>query len=839
LSNTVRQQQNTETPATSLNHIPQGEGMQPAKTLPPEELYRHCDQELFDFNTTAELTDQLQTPGQERAVEAIDFGTEMELGGFNLFVLGPPGTGRHRIVRQILGQKAAQRAAADDWCYVNNFDNPKQPHRLRMPAGQGQVLRRDVAQLVEEAYTAIPAAFESEDYRTRQQAIGEEFNEYQEKIFEEVKQHARERGISIIQTPTGLAFVPMRGDKTISPKEYAKLPKEEQEQLQRDTEAVSKDLQEMMQSIPQEARRVRAKIRELNREVSMFAVGGLIDLLILKYKTLPDVVSYLEDMQTDIVDNVELFLRSSEPEGIASRSPFAGHKHGTETQESMALQRYAVNVIVDHDPEAGAPVVFEDHPTFPELIGRVEHISEMGTLITNFNLIRAGALHRANGGYLILDANKLLVQPFAWEGLKRALKSGEISIKSLGEALSLVSTVALEPDPIPLDVKVILIGDRMLYYLLQAYDPEFLDLFKVAADFEGMIDRTTENSVQFAHLLAAIIRQEQLRPMDRAATARVLEASARHAGDAEKLSAEIRYAADIVREANFYARRNGKQVIGQAEIQQSLDTRERRSSRIRDRLQEEILRGTVLIDTSGEHTGQVNALAVAQLDDFIFAHPSRITARVALGSGEVVDIEREVELGGPIHSKGVLILSGYLAAQYLIDSPLSLFASLVFEQTYGGIEGDSASAAELCALLSALAEAPVRQGLAITGSVNQHGQIQAIGAVNEKIEGFFDICNKRGLSGDQGVLIPAANTPHLMLRKDVIDAVAKQQFHVYPVASIDQCVTLLTGIDAGKRAADGGFPDGTINQRVRSRLQDFADKRHSFGSSDSGTDHAT
>jgi predicted ATP-dependent protease len=815
--------------------------MQPAKALRPEQLYRHCDPDLFDFNTTAELKDHLQTPGQERAVEAIDFGTEMELEGFNLFVLGPPGTGRHRIVRQILGQKAEQRPAADDWCYVNNFDNPKQPHCLRIPAGQGKELRHDIARLIEEAYTAIPAAFESEDYRTRQQAIEEEFNEYQEKIFEEVKQHARERGISIIQTPTGLAFVPMRDDKTISPKEYAKLPKEEQEQLQRDTEAVSKDLQEMLQSIPKEARHVREKIRELNRQVSMFAVGGLIDLLILKYKTLAHVVAYLEDMQTDIVDNVELFLKSTEPEGIASRGRSAGRQQVLEMQESVALQRYAVNGIVDHADASGAPVVFEDHPTFPDLIGRVEHISEMGTLLTNFNLIRAGALHRANGGYLVLDANKLLLQPFAWEGLKRALKSGEISIKSLGEALSLVSTVTLEPDPIPLAVKVILIGDRILYYLLQAYDPEFLDLFKVAADFEGMIDRNTENTLQFVHLLAAIIRQEELRPMDRAATALVLEASARHVGDAEKLSAEIRHAADIVRESDFYAQRNGRQVIGQAEVQQAIDTRERRASRIRDRLQEEILRGTILIDTDGEHAGQVNALAVAQLAEFAFAHPSRITARVALGSGEVVDIEREVELGGPIHSKGVLILSGFLAAQYVIDSPLSLFASLVFEQNYGGIEGDSASAAELCALLSALAEAPVRQALAITGSVNQHGQIQAIGAVNEKIEGFFDICYQRGLSGDQGVLIPAANTPHLMLRKDVIDAVADQRFHIYPVTTIDQCMTLLSGIDAGERDAQGGFPDGTINQRVHNRLQAFADKRHSFGTSDSGTrtDRAT
>jgi len=593
-----------------------------------------------------------------------------------------------------------------------------------------------------------------------------------------------------------------------------------------------------MQSIPQEARRVREKIRDLDHDVSMFAVGGLIDQLIMKYKPLADVVAYLEDMQTDIVNNVEIFLKSPESDNPSLRAMHGGHAQGMAAQKSAAMQRYAINVIIDHTELEGAPVIFEDHPTLPYLIGRIEHVAEMGTLVTNFNLIRAGALHRANGGFLVLDAGKLLLQPFAWEGLKRALKSGEIRIQSLGEALSLVSTVSLEPQPIPLDVKIILLGDRMLYYLLQAYDPEFMDLFKVAADFEGRIHRDKANSLQFIRLLATLGKKENLRPLDRAAAARVLEASARHAGDAEKLSAEIRYAADIVREADFHAGRNGKDVIGQADIQQAIDTRIRRASRIRDRLQEEILRNTILIDTDGECVGQINGLAAAQLGESTFAHPCRISARVALGSGEVVDIEREVELGGPIHSKGVLILSGFLASYYLIDSPLSLFASLVFEQSYGGIEGDSASAAELCVLLSALAEVPIKQGVAITGSVNQHGRIQAIGAVNDKIEGFFDICNKRGLTGHQGVLIPASNTRHLMLREDVIEAVAQNRFQIYAVETINQCITLLTGVDAGERDQQGDFPDGSVNQRVGARLKDFAEKRQSFGNgkSPSNTD---
>ena len=802
--------------------------MQPGKPLSPNELYRHCDIGLFDFETTRDLEQLAETLGQERAVEAIHFSIGMATEGYNLFVLGPPGSGKHSVVRGILEQQAAKRPVPDDWCYVNNFSNPKNPQALRLPAGRGTELRQDIAQLIQEAYSAIPAAFESEDYQNRQQAIEEEFKEYQEKAFEEVQQHARERGIGIIQTPTGIAFAPLHDDKAISPKEYEKLPKEEQEKLSGITEEVGKELQRVMQSIAQEGRKMRARKRELDREVSMYAVGGLISQLIEKYTDLPGVVGHLKDMQADIVDNVDVFLRSTEQQGLTPRAQISGHMQGMDSEGSPAMRRYAVNLIIDHTGEQGAPVVFEDYPTFPYLIGQIEHMSEMGTLTTNYHLIRAGALHRANGGYLVVDAIKLLSQPFAWEGLKRALKSREIRIKSLGEALSLISTVSLEPAPIPLDVRVVLLGDRMLYYLLQAYDPEFLDLFKVAADFDDQIDRTPENSRQFARLLATLATRDQLRPMDRLAVARLLEECVRHAGDAEKISAQIRHAADIMRESDYYAGRDGREVISAADVQYAIDARVRRASRIRDRLQEEILRATILIDTEGAKTGQINGLAVAQLGEFAFAHPSRITSRVSQGSGKVIDIEREVELGGPIHSKGVLILTAFLASRFVIDRPLSLYASLVFEQSYGGVEGDSASAAELCALLSALSGVPIIQGLAITGSVNQHGEIQAIGGVNEKIEGFFDICSRRGLTGTQGVLIPVANVKHLMLRSDVIESVKEARFHVYPVDTIDRCLGLLTGLEAGERGEDGEFTAGSINQRVRARLQDFAETRRAF-----------
>ena len=802
--------------------------MQPGKPLSPAELYRHSDTGLFDFKTTRDLEPLAETIGQDRAVEAIQFSIGMASEGYNLFVLGPPGSGKHSVVQGILEQQAAERPVPDDWCYVNNFSNPKNPQALRMPAGRGTELRQDIAQLIQEAYSAIPAAFESEDYQNRQQAIEEEFKEFQEKAFEEVQQHARERGIGIIQTPTGIAFAPLHDDKAISPKEYEKLTKDEQENLSRITEEVGKELHRVMQSLPQEARKMHARKRELDREVSMYAVGGLISQLIEKYTDLPEVVGHLKEMQADIVENVDVFLHSTEQHELTPKARVSARMQGMNTEGSPAMRRYAVNLIVDHTGDQGAPVIFEDYPTFPYLIGQIEHMSEMGTLMTNYHLIRAGALHRANGGYLVVDAIKLLSQPFAWEGLKRALKSREIRIKSLGEALSLVSTVSLEPAPIMLDVRVVLLGDRMLYYLLQAYDPEFLDLFKVAADFDDQIDRTPENSRQFARLLAMLAARDQLRSMDRSAVARLLEECARHTGDAEKISAQIRHAADIMRESDYYAGRDGREVINAADVQHAIDARIRRASRIRDRLQEEILRATILIDTEGGKIGQVNGLAVVQLGEFAFAHPSRITSRISQGSGEVVDIEREVELGGPIHSKGVLILSAFLASHFVTDRPLSLYASLVFEQSYGGVEGDSASAAELCALLSALAGVPINQGLAITGSVNQHGEIQAIGGVNEKIEGFFDICSRRGLTGTQGVLIPAANVKHLMLRSDVIESVAEKRFHVYPVDNIDRCLALLTGLEAGVRGVDGEFTEGSVNQQVRVRLLDFAEARRAF-----------
>ncbi|MGK2926831.1 MAG: Lon protease family protein [Lysobacterales bacterium] len=807
----------------------------PGNPLAPAALYRRCDPATLGFETTAELEDLSEIPGQDRASEAIHFATDIDVDGHNVYVLGSPGTGRHLFVRQILERKAATSPVPQDWCYVYNFDEPRKPRALALPPGRSKELRADVEQVIADAQTAIPAAFESEDFQAQREAVAEEFKESQEHAFKEVEDEAKELDIGVIQTPTGIAFIPVREGEALGTEEFKKLPEDEQQKFHADINQLTKRLQQVMRSTPKRARVMRQKVRQLERDVASMAVTGLLDEMLQKYQDVPGVVEHLQKMQNDIVDNVGLFLRPADGQGQGqgqNQGLPAQLQQVMESKESAAMRRYAINVLVDRGEEQGAPIVVTDKPSFGELIGRIEHESEYGSLVTNFNLIRPGALHRANGGYLVLDAEKILSYPLAWDGLKRALKSRELRIRSLGDDLGLVSTVSLEPEPIPAELKVILVGERIYYYLLQEHDPEFAELFKVAADFEDRLTRDEANLEGLSRWLATTIRREGLKHLSSAGMARLMEESARHAGDSERLSTDIRRASDLLREAHYWAGRNGRELIGAEQVQAAIDSRIRRGSRVRDRMQEEVLRETFVVETAGARRGQVNGLAVLQLGEVAFGRPQRISATVTLGLGKVIDIEREVKLGGPLHSKGVLILSGFLASHYVTDRPLSLSASLVFEQSYGGVDGDSASAAELCALVSALAEIPLKQSLAITGSMDQHGNVQAIGGVNEKIEGFFDICQKRGLSGEQGVLIPTANVKHLMLRRDVVEAAEAGAFQVYPVAHVDQALSLLTGMPAGERGANGEFPSGSLNQRICERLIEFAQHRRNFGKGD-------
>jgi len=779
--------------------------------LPPERLRNSCDASRFGFVTTADLGGDAGVPGQGRAEDAIRFALGIGSGGFNVYAMGPAGLGKHEIVRRILDESARTKETPSDWCYVHDFQSGQKPGALKLPAGRAAVFARAMDHFIEELRAAIPAAFETDECRARRHEIDVELQERQDKTFDELRGKARTRGLDLVRMPMGMALAPFRDGEVMDPAVYAKLPEEEQKQIAAAVSELQGELEKIIRDIPRLKREAGKKVRELNRVVIRNAVHDRFLEVRKVVEDVPAVQTYLDAVSEDILTHAEGFLPEKDGDPAPSKDVEA------------ALRRYRINVLVDNAATKGAPVVPLDHATFPNLIGRIEHLVQMGNLVTDFTQIRPGALHQANGGYLLLDALDVLSQPLSWGALKRALRAGSIRVEAPGQSLGFVTPSTLEPEAIPLDVKVVLLGDRTLYYLLHGHDPDFPALFKIAADFEEDAPRDEEGVHAFARLVAALSRMESLFPLEREAIARLVEHASRKAEDGGKLSLKLRDLDDLLREADAFTKKDGRTSTSAADIDRALDGRERRADRLRKRILDETVRGTLLIDTAGTKVGQVNALSVLSLGETAFGHPSRVTARVRLGSGKVVDILREVEMGGPNHTKGVLILGGFLAGRFLPDRPLSLSASLVLEQSYGGVEGDSASSAELYSLLSALAEVPVRQSLAVTGSVNQHGEVQAIGGVNEKIEGFFDLCARRGLTGEQGVLIPKSNVPHLMLRSDVVSAAEAGRFRVFPVATIDEGIELLTGVPAGARGPDGRFPEGSVNGRVEARLLSFAE----------------
>ncbi|HDP88736.1 MAG TPA: ATP-binding protein [Thioalkalivibrio sp.] len=804
-----------------------GKGLTDIQPLAPEALYQATDLAALDFATTAELPEHTEAVGQQRALEAIRFGVGIAHHGYNLFVAGSTGLGKHTVVERELAARAAKGPVPDDWCYVNNFEAPHRPRALRLPTGKARALSQDMDQLVDDLLSAIPAAFQGDEYRTRAQEINDEFKERQDDAFLSLDEEAQKRDITILRTPTGYTLAPLKDGEVVGPEEFEALAEEEQDKIEKSVDELRARLRETIRQIPLWQKEMHQKVKALNREVTDVTVSQIMRGLTEKYADLDGVPAYLEAVRQDVIDNVDAFRQQGEAVEVAGRK----------VELAPDFNRYKVNVLVDHSDNGGAPVVHEDNPTYLNLIGRIEHIAQFGTLLTDFTLIKAGALHRASGGYLVLYARDVLMNAFAWEGLKRVLRSREVRLESLERMLSLASTTSLEPESIPVDVKVVLVGDRMLYYLLKAYDPEFALLFKVAADFSEDIDRSPENTRLMANLIGTVQRQEALRPLTREAVGRLIEHLARTAADGEKVSVHMGNLCDLMREADYWAGEDGdSKATHAAHVKKAIDQRIYRLDQIRERVHESILRDIQLVDTAGERVGQVNGLSVSQLGDYAFGRPSRITATARLGEGKFIDIEREVKLGGPIHSKGVMILSSYLGYRYASEAPLSVSASLVFEQSYGQIEGDSASVAELCALLSALGEIPLRQSLAVTGSVNQHGEVQAIGGVNEKIEGFFDICQGRGLSEGQGVIIPASNAAHLMLREDVVAAVREGRFAVYPVRHVEEAMSLLCGLEPGEPGTTGAFPPETFNGRVAARLQALTRKRLAFIAKSRGMD---
>jgi len=829
----------------------------PASALTAAQLVTRCDPATLGFETTTELSDGNTPFGQLRAAAAIELALAVAGPGHHVFVAGEPGVDHHGFVQRLLQQHAARQPTPPDWCYLYNFRDPNRPRALSLPPGQGQRLRRAMQRFVVELSKAVSAALESEDYRSRLDAIQKEAKRLEDGALQALGDSAVAQGVALLRTPQGFAFAPMKDGKPLPVDGFEQLPLQERKRLTELIASLGERLHQVLHELPRQRRQMQQRIREATRDAMAMAAGHLIDELKERFAGQQQVHAFLDDVRRDVIESGEQ-LREPPSTDDEETGALAG---------SLALHRYQVNLLVGTEgpedaegaenaqdaegasrtegPEATgasppephcsatpgpvAPVLLDDHPTYARLVGRIDHVAHMGTLLTNFTLIRAGALHRANGGVLMLDAMKVLAEPLSWAGLKRALKSGLVVIESLPQALGWVNTLPLEPEPVPLKLKIVLFGDRQLYHLLQALDPEFDDLFKVVADFEDDLPREAGASLALARLLGAAARDQGLRPLHRDAVARLVDHAARLAEDGAKLSTHTRTLRDLVAEADVQAARADRAVIALQDVITAQAERVRRVDRLRDSVHEELLRGTLLVSTEGEHIGQVNGLVVAQLGDFRFAYPMRITATTRLGEGELVDIERESTLGGPIHAKGVMILSAFLGARYAQELPLSLSASLVFEQSYGPVEGDSASLAELCALLSALALVPVHQAWAVTGSVNQFGRVQAIGGVNEKIEGFFDLCHQRGLSGEQGVLIPRANVQHLMLRDDVVDAVAQGRFQVHAVEDVDEALSLLTGVPAGAPNAKGEVPAGTLNHLVAARLMELSLLRQAWG----------
>ncbi len=796
-----------------------------------DQLYQITDPAQFKFESTNQVDELTEIIGQPRAVDAVRFGTGVQSDGYNIFALGPSGTGKRTLLTKQFQAAAHAEATPSDWCYVHNFDQDHKPRAIQLPAGMGSKYQSDMDQFGEELFTALSAAFESDEYRTRRRMVESEIEERQEAAFEELQTKASKNNFTLLRTPAGLVFAPVKDGEVIPPDEFNKLPNETRQEMEEKSQSLQKDLQVLLQQIPVWQRELRSNIRELNHEITEVAVSSILGELKSSYSDYQQVLEYLNAVQKDVVDNAFRFLETEEDREKSTEGTPPSSRVTRGSPADYLMRRYKVNLFVDNHDLEGAPVIVDENPTYQNLIGRVEHMARLGALLTDFTLIKPGTLHKANGGYLILDARKVLIQPYAWEALKRTLETQQVRIESPGEMLGMLSTVSLEPEPIPLDVKVALLGDRMLYYLLSQSDPEFSELFKVQADFAEEVPRTAENQELYARMIATLAQRKDIKPLDREAVARVIEHCARVVGDSQRLTIQVNQIADLLIEADYFAQDEGNNYINATDVQKAIEARIYRADRIRERYQENILRETIMISTEGSKVGQINGLSVIQLGDFSFGFPTRITASIRQGKGDVIDIEREVELSGPIHSKGVMILAGFLGQRFGSETPLSLSASLVFEQSYGGVEGDSASSAELYVLLSAIADVPINQSLAVTGSVNQHGQVQAIGGVNEKIEGFFDICVERGLTGDQGVMIPTANVKHLMLNQRVRNAVAEGKFNIYAITSVDQGIELLTGIPMGEIDQDGHYPPDTISGKIQERLEKIAKSKDS-GSED-------
>jgi lon-related putative ATP-dependent protease len=782
-----------------------------------EQARRKCPQDFITCKATSELSPLTEIIGQHRAIKALQFGLDIKEEGFNVYVAGLPGTGKKTAILTFLEKKAKDMPVPPDYCYVYNFEDSQKPNALRLPPGKGSEFVRDMEKFVEEMKKAIIAAFESEDYATRREDTLGQYEEKKQELMRELNQKAQEAGFVLQRSQIGMVIVPVINGQIINEQQFSILPQSVREEIQDRRKLLQDELRTAFRQFRDIDRDAEAEVEKFNKEVANYALDPLLDSLKEDYGKITECDAYLDSVKEDILANLSSILGAQQQQ---QENPFAAMM-GRAQQDPA--ERYVVNLIVDNSKIEGAPVVMEMNPGHDKLFGMTEKEARFGALITNYTMIRGGSAHDANGGFLVIPIEELARNPGSYEALKRTILDQKLQIEELAARMGYISTRSLRPEPIPFTAKVILVGETRYYYMLYQADPEFKKIFKVKAEFDSTMERNAANVQEYAKFMCTLVNKEGLKHLDDTGIGSIVEYSSRLASDQEKLSTQFTEISDIIREANYYAQTNGSEHITHEHVHQAIEAKIYRSNLIEEKLGEMIERGSILVDTSGEKVGQVNGLAVLGMGDYMFGKPSRITASIGLGKEGIIDIEKKAEMGGPTHTKGVHILTGFLTSRYAKKHPLSLTARLTFEQSYSGVDGDSASSTETYAMLSALSGVPIKQSFAVTGSVNQKGEVQAIGGVNQKIEGFFDLCKFRGLSGEQGVMIPKSNVKNLMLREDVVEAVKNGKFHIYPVETIDQGIEVLTGVAAGDPDSDGEFPEDSINYLAQKKLDEMAE----------------
>jgi len=784
--------------------------------LSADELYKCCDLDILKFKTTDDLPLLEGTIGQERALKALDFGVSLENSGFNIFILGENGTGKMSTIRAILSKQSVNEPVPSDWCYVYNFKDPDAPIAVALEPGRTVTFQKDMDELIKVLRVEIPKVFESKEYDKQRSLILEEFQKKQKDLFSALEDEAHTKGFSIRKTVSGLLIVPIKKTgEPLNEEEFEAIDDKTKKKIEELGKSLQEKLDDVVRTLREGEKVVKDTLSRLETEAALAAVGHLIDELKSKYRDNEKITGYLENVKQDILTHLEDFKTAEEQ---TPAIPFLKPPKSEPT-----FTRYAVNVLVNNKESKGAPCIFESNPTYFNLFGRIEHKIQYGIAITDFSMIKAGSLHKANNGYIVINVIDLLKNIFAYDALKRSIRNREIRIEDVWEQYRLVSTTTLRPEAIPLNVKVILVGNPYLYYLLYSLDEEYRELFKVKADFDSRMERTAENINKYASFVAAKCKEDKLLPFDRSGVAKVVEYGSRLADHQEKLSSKFSEITDLINEAHYWASKAKSKAVKDEHVEQAINERVFRNNRIEERLREMIAEGTLIVETTGEKVGQVNGLAVLDLGDYSFGKPSRITAKTWAGKAGVVNIERETKMSGKIHEKAMFIVSSYLGSKYAVKKPISLSASITFEQLYEMIEGDSATCAEVYALLSSIANVPLKQNIAITGSMDQNGEVQPIGGVNEKIEGFFELCKLRGLDGSHGVIIPGRNVRHLMIKKDVVDAVKEGKFSIYPIDKVEEGLEILTGLPAGELKDDGTYPDGTVNYLIAKRLAEISE----------------